>query len=516
MRSIKEILRLHFEHRLSFEKIAAVTKVSKGTIANKVKAFNESGLKWPLGPEVDDHSLQQSLYPQTQKQDNLKGLDFNYIFEELQKPHVTLQLLWEEYHKDNPQGFGRSAYYNRVKAYQDTHPDPTMRQAQKAGEKLFVDYSGDGSYYTDPVNGKQIRVELFVASWGASSMCYAEATKTQGKEDFVMSHVRAFEYFGSVPWVVVPDNLKSGVIKPSYYEPELNPLYQKMCEHYGLVCLPARVRKPGDKAVVESNVLHIQRFILGRMRNRQFFSLEGINQFIKQLLDEFNSRPMKDHQGKSRRERFEQLDKVHAREICEERFLITSIEQGVRVGFNYHVKFDDHHYSVPHEMVKKRVDIHQVGQILEIYCEGRHVCRHKKGPEKGEYTTIDSHMPPNHQAVKAAQNPSWHIFRAGEIGPATSEVTKCILNNRKHPEQAFRSCMGLISLAKKYSPKRLESSCERALYYKCSSYKAVKSILEQNLDSQNWKAPDDFEIKPEQPHENIRGAQYYSSNSEEV
>jgi len=318
------------------------------------------------------------------------------------------------------------------------------------------------------------------------------------------------EYFGCVSSALVPDNLKSGVIKPCWYEPELNPLYRKMAEHYGTVILPARVRRPQDKAVVESNVLHLQRYILGRLRNRTFFSLVEVNHALHELLEDFNNRPMKEYGGQSRSERFEQLDKPYAKPLAVERYSISKIKLNLRVGPNYHIEFERHHYSVPFQLVKEKVDVHQSGNILELYHKGEHVCRHRKQPPNYGYTTTDSHMPPNHRFIKGI-NPSWLVFKGGEVGPNTAEVIKTVLKRRQHPEQGYKSSLGILRLADKFSRDRLELSSRRALHFNSISYKSIKAILESSLDGQplNNDSTSENQFQPAR-HDNIRGEQYYA------
>jgi hypothetical protein len=318
------------------------------------------------------------------------------------------------------------------------------------------------------------------------------------------------EYYGIVPGALVPDNLKAGVIKARWYDPVLNPLYYEMAKHYKTAILPGRVGNARDKAVVESNVLHIQRFILGRLRNRTFFSLADINHTVRELLEEFNSRPMKEYGGQSRKQRFLELDRPNANVLPAKRFSINKMKEGVLVGPDYHVSFDCHHYSVPHALVKQRVTIYQTGNLLEIYHQGDHVVRYRKQPPNYRHTTLTEHMPANHQFVKGIK-PSWLIFKGGEIGSHVAEVVKSVLKSRRHPEQGYRSSLGILRLAKKYSPERLEKACKRALYFKSASYKSLKAILDKGLDSQPYgDGMSNESITPPTVHDNLRGSQYYA------
>jgi transposase len=424
MRRIKEVLRLHFDAGLSNEKISGSLKISKGTVFNTIEKFKNCEFKWPLKEGVSESKLEELLYPEkkpaTQEPTKVKP-DYHIISKEILKPHVTLQILFEEFKEQCPDGIGRSAFYYDFKRYMSKH-DLKMPMNYKGGDKLLIDYSGDGLSYLDKETGELIQTQMFVASWGASSYTYMEHTHTQKQEEWVSSHVRMQDYFGCVPHAYVPDNLKSGVIKPSLYEPKLNPLYLEMAKHYNAAILPARVKKPRDKGVVESNVLHLQHFILGRFRNRVFFSLQEINHETKQLLEDFNNRPMKDYGGQSRKQRFLELDKPFTKLLPEEKFSINKIKEGIRVGPNYHVEFDSHHYSVPYTLVSERVSIYQTDNLIDHH-KGEHVVRHKKQPPNYGYTTVTEHMPKNHQFVKGI-SPSWLIFKGGEIGIETANVIK--------------------------------------------------------------------------------------------
>lgn len=513
MRRIREILRYKLEYEQSHERTACALGVSKGTVANVYSRFGQSGLSWPLPVDQSDSELEEILFGHTEaeKVDTSSLPDVAYLEKELRRPHVTLQLLFEEYRSQHPEGVGRTQFYEHFSRHRSKKPD--MKVFHKGGEKLFVDYSGDGPCYIDRSTGEIIETELFVCSWGATSFSYAEARSSQKTGDFVPCHVNAFRYFGVVPHVLVPDNLKSGVIKASLYEPTLNPLYQSMAQHYGCAIIPARVRKPKDKAVVESNVLHIQRFILGRLRNRTFFSLQELNEALMELLEEFNNRPMKDYGNQNRRERFEALERPYAKALPQKPFTISRMRTGIRVAPNYHIRFEDHYYSVPHEFARRRVDVYQNGATLEIYHDNKHVCRHCVSTRKYAYTTNDKHMPPEHAYVKGWSS-RYFIFEAGKIGSATAEAVKITMSRQEHAQQGFNAALGILRMAKVYSEERLEKACERALYFKSASYGNIKSILEQCLDKQPYGENSVVETVPVVTHNNIRGAHYYIEQNE--
>jgi transposase len=509
LKKIREILQYKYSHYLSNEKIAKALGIGKGSVHNVIERFNRCGLTWPLPSEMSDSTLDDALYPQ--EATSQKPLpNMAYLEKEIRLPNVTLQLLYEEYRKEHPDGLGRTAFYEYFSRFRSSKPD--MKVIYKGGDILFIDFSGDGLEYIRKETGEIVDVELFVCSWGASSHSYAEGVESQCKEDFVHCHVHAFEYFKAVPNGLVPDNLKSAVTKNNRYDPTLNPLYRKMAEHYNTAIIPARPAKPQDKAVVESNVLHIQRYILARLRNRHFYSLREVNEAIWELLEEFNSRGMKDYGYQSRKQRFAELDQPYAKELPAKRFMVTDLQENVRVAPNYHIRYKDHYYSVPWEFVRKRVDVYQVGNIIEIYHDHTHMCRHLFSTRKYHYTTTTEHMPAEHRFVKGWSK-SYFIFEAGKVGPATAEAVKVIMEKKDHVQQGFNAALGVLRFAKVYSPKRLEDASNRALHFKCCSYPAIKSILEQKLDKQTLGTSDNME-QCSLFHDNIRGADYYQTSPE--
>lgn len=505
VRVIREILRYAFDHNLSREAIAGALQTSKGSVTNVLNRFAASGLNWPLAAEISDCALETLLYPPREKNEQAPKPDIDYIRKELGRKHVTLQLLWREYHDQYPHGMSRASFYRYWQAHRQL--DPTMAIVHKAGDKLFVDYSGDGPFYIDRRTGEKINAELFVCCQGGSGFSYAEATASQSAPDFVASHVRALAYFGGAPVALVPDNLKSGVKRSDRYEPTLGPLYAKLAEHYGCAVLPARVRKPRDKAMVENAVLSIQRYILGRLRNRVFFSLAALNEAVRVLLNQFNDEPMQSYGGISRRERFYRIDQPALRPLPDTPFKLTSLQLDLRVSQNYHILYEKHHYSVPHALIGQRVDVHQAGGILEIYYQDQHVARHKKAPPDYGYTTAAEHLHPHHEFVKG-WSPEFFLGKGSLIGAATRELMQQIIKRYKHPEQAYKTCLGVLNLAKVYPPQRLEAACARALHFQTPTYQSLKAILLQGLDRQPLAhcIPADASSFC---HENVRGARYY-------
>jgi transposase len=513
MRKIRQVLEYRLSKKISAEQTALALSLSKGSIINYVERFEQSKLPWPLPETLTDTALEEALFPPSSllTDPDLPGVplpDAGYIEKELARPHMTLQRLWEEYADQHPNGLKRTAFYDHVARHRC--PKINMKMIHKGGDKVFSDYSGDGLEYIERKTGEIIPADLFVCAWGASSYTFAEASASQKTRDFAFSHVHGLNFFGVAPFAFVLDNTKSGVKKSDRYDPVANPVYGKMAEHYHVAFLPARVRKPQDKAIAESAVLQAQRFILARLRNRQFFSLDEINVAILEELEMLNNRPMKEYGGQSRRQRFEQLDKPYAQPLPAEPFMLSAVKLDVRVGPNYHVRFDDHFYSVPYRLATHRVDIYQVGATLEIYHDNVHLCRHQVGAPNFGYTTAAAHMPPNHAFVKGWSK-EWFIAKASEVGPATAEAIAQVMNNREHVQQGFNAAMGVLRLARVYSPQRLEQACQRASYFKSATFNAIKTILERNLDKQTFLP---LPVSQNSPitHENIRGAQYYTNS----
>lgn len=505
MRSIRQILYYRLEKKIGAERTARALKVSKGTVINTTKRFDESGLPWPLPEDMSDSTLESRLYPPTPRTTDVAAQrpGIGYLEQELAKKHMTLQCLYDEYCRTAINPMSRASFY---RYYQHSRvPSPSMPVEHRGGDLVYVDYSGDGLFYTDPQSGERRDVEVFCCCWGLSNYSFADATESQKKRDFTQSHVRAFRYFGVSPHGLVPDNLKSAVRKPDPFDPQINPLYEEFARHYGVVVLPARIRKPKDKAKVENAVLHIQRFILARLRNRQFFSLAEVNQALAELLEEFNARPMKDYGHQSRRERFESLDRPHAQALPLEPFRITDVKDNVLIGKNYHVRYADHNYSMPFTLVGQRVRVRRSGMMVEIFHDGQILTRHLYSTLKFRYSTKREHMPKDHQFVKGL-TPGWIIAQAAKIGENTVNAVTAVMRRCEHVQQGFSGALGILCFAKAYSPERLEAACRRCLHFNSVSYQALKSVLAGNLDQQplSGSAASAGHGAPTLVHENLR------------
>lgn len=502
MRKIREIMRLYYEKQLSQRAIAQVCRVSHSTVKEYVSRAAAAGLSWPLPEELSEAQLYRRLYPEKRKPAAAGKAppDWQQVKQELSRKHVTLRLLWTEYREGEPNGYGYSQFCELYRQWKKALDVP-MRQDYKAGEKVFVDYTGDRLYITDPETGETLPVEIFVGVMGYSSYTYAEAQYSQSRENWIGGHVRMLQYFQGVPEVVVPDNLKAGVKDPCYYDPELNPAYQEFAEHYGLVVLPARVRKPRDKAKVEVGVQVVERWIMARLRHDTFFSLADLNRRIQVLLQELNGRPMA-HLGQSRRELFEAVDHPALNPLPQRpyEFAQTKI---ARVSIDYHVEYDKHFYSVPNRLIQEEVRIRATEHLVEIYHKSQKdpVAVHPRSHAAGRHTTSKEHMPLNHQR-RQEWNPERFVRWAEQVGPNAKTLIQTALTRRKHPEQAYRTCLGILGLAKKHSPERLDEACRQALAANVFAYGDVKDILDH-------LPPADPALTASPTHPNLRGSDYY-------
>jgi transposase len=507
MHKVREILRLHFESQFSQRQIATSLHLSPGVINKYLKLAKDNGLAWPLPEDWDEQTLKA---PASASSNGPTGVnlpfDFVGIHQELKRKGVTLQLLWEEYsaaHGD--QSCSYSKFCRHYKAWLSTQK-PSMRQTHKAGEKLFLDYCGPTVDIIDPENGEVRSAQIFVATLGASNYTFAEATWDQGLFNWIASHVRAFSFFGGVPALLVPDNLKSAINKACRFEAEVNSTYADLACYYGTAILPARPYKPKDKAKVENAVLVVERWILARLRHRTFFGLQELNAAIKELLIELNARPFKRMPG-SRKELFEALDKPALRSLPGRAYEYAQFKKA-RVHIDYHIEVDGHFYSVCYSLAKKEIDVRFTASTIECFYKGKRVASHARSYSKGSATTCKEHMPKAHQK-HLEWTPGRFLNWAIDIGPSTRDLVQHLLEKRPHPEQGYRACLGLLSLAKQYSKDRLEAACQRSLAIGAPTRRSVASILATGLDGQRLSSSQ-HEWKLPLYHENIRGSIYYA------
>jgi transposase len=504
MRKIKEILRLCWGGGLSARQAAVGCGVGRTTIKEYLDRAEKAGLSWPLPEDLDESSLEHLLFPSTIPLDTERRNmpPFDYINKELKRRRVTLQLLWHEYRESNPEGYQYSQFCLRYRHWEKTL-DVSLRQDYKAGEKVFIDYAGDTIPIHDPVTGAVTPASLFVAALGASNYSYMEAVLSRELPSWINSHVHTFEFFGVVPEIAVPDNTRTGVTHPCRYEPDLNPTYQDAMVHYGVTVIPARVKKPKDKAKVESAVLIGERWIIAALRNHTFFSIGDLNKAIREKLEDFNARPLQKLKV-SRKELFETIDKPAMKPLPERRYEYADWETP-RVNIDYHVEIDRHYYSVPYQLKGEVVTARITATTVELLFKGKRVASHGRSYLPGRHTTLSAHMPESHKRY-LEWTPSRIISWAAKSGSSTGALVKEIMERRPHPEQGFRSCLGIIRLGRRYGEERLEAACTRALVMKAYSYKSVQSILKNNLDG---KELPERAAGPSVTHENIRGNTYY-------
>ena len=503
MRRIRDVLRLSAAG-MSKRQIAASLGVSATAAGGSIRRARRAGLAWPLPDELSDEELERRLYPPppAASKNRRPQADWAAIHRELRRPGVTLQLLWEEHRAIHPDGYGYSRFCDLYRTW-EARLSPTMRQNHVAGERMFVDYAGTTLTVIDASTGEARTAQLFVAVLGASSYVYAEATWTQGLSDWIGAHTRTFAFIGGVTAMVVSDNLRSGITKACFYEPQVNRTYAEMAAHYGTAIIPARPYRPRDKAKAEVAVQVATRFIIAKLRNQQFFSLSTLNAAIAALVAQINDRVSR-HLGASRRALFEELERPALKPPPAEPYVFAEWKE-CRVGLDYHVEIEKHYYSVPHQLLREKVWARITARTVEIFHRGKRVAAHVRSSSNRKHTTVRAHMPSSHRRY-ADWTPERLRRQAGEIGRNTSALVEIILRERAHPEQGFRACVGILRLAKSYGRERLEAACARALDIGARSYSSVNSILKNNLDRRRPAMPADG---PAIAHDNIRGPTYF-------
>lgn len=505
MRKIRDVLRYRHSTDLSLEAIARALKLSKGVVSKYLKLAEQAGLAWPLPADLDDGALERRLYRQpAARASAFVEPDHATIHQELKKKGVTLTLLWEEYRQSAGEAaYQYTAFCTRYKAWAGSLRR-SMRQIHRAGEKLFADYAGPTAPIIDAESGEIRPASIFVAVLGASSYTFACATPGQTQADWLGGLARALRFIGGVPELIVPDNPRALVTLANSYEPELNRATAEFADHYGTVILPARPKKPQDKAKVEAGVQVVERWILARLRHRQFFSVAELDAAVADLLPALNDRPFKKLPG-CRRESFDKLDAPYLKPLPATPFVLAEWRRA-RVNIDYHVEFEGHYYSVPHALVRQEVELRITRSTLEILVRNRRVAIHPRNPGKGGYSTVADHMPAAHRA-HAGWSPGKLIAWGASVGPATGELVKRLLMEKRHPEQGYRACLGLMRLARSVGRERMEGACARALAIGAHRYRSVASILEKGLDRQPV-ASAQAEL-PLPSHANVRGPDYY-------
>jgi transposase len=506
MRKIKSILRLHFESKLSQHQIANSIQLSVGAVNKYIKRAIAAGIGWPLPVECEDEDkLRERLKPPATATAPTPqhGIDFANIHRELQRKSVTLQLLWEEYKPSSLKPISYNHFCVLYRGWRGAQPR-SMRQTHKAGDKVFVDYAGQTIDIIDPDTGEIRSTQIFVGILGASNYTYAEATWSQQLPDWIASHRRMLEFFGGVPALIVPDNLKSAITKACRYEPDTNPTYADFIDYYGTAVLPARPAKPKDKAKVENAVLIVERWILARLRNRTFVGLAELNQVISELIRDLNCRPFKKLPG-SRITAFEEIDKPVLRPLPAHPYKYTHFKKA-RVHIDYHVELDKHYYSIHHQFIGKEIGLRFTPECIECWYQGKQIALHVRSYKKGAHTTLPEHMPKAHRK-HMEWSPGRFLNWSAQIGKATTRFVKHLLECKPHPEQGYRSCLGLLNLSKRFGDARLEKACERAWLLGARTRRTVDSMLTHNLE--NAPVPSEAMSTPSIYHENLRGKKNY-------
>ncbi|MGA8698049.1 MAG: IS21 family transposase [Xanthobacteraceae bacterium] len=504
MRRVRELLRLHYGAQASARAIARELGVGRSTVQEYLARAAAAGLSWPLPDELTDAVLEERLFaaggPKPGSRRRVEP-DWAALVREMKRPSVTLWILWEEYGAAHPGGYSYSRFCELYRAF-ERRLSPTMRQHHVAGDKVFVDYSGKTIAIVDKLTGKIHPAQIFVGVLGASNYTYSEASWTQTLPDWIGAHVRMFGFFQGSPRLLVPDNLKAGVHKPSFYDPEVNRTYGRMAAHYEVGILPARPRRPRDKAKVEAGVRFAQSYILGRLRHLTFFSLAECNAAIQEAVRQMNERPMR-RLGISRRELFEAIERPLLRRLPAAEYVYVEWRLA-RVGLDYHVEIESFFYSVPHSLIRQQVDVCISARTIEVFHRGERVAAHPRRYAGKRHGTDPEHMPSAHRRY-AEWTPERFERWGRSIGPNTEGLIIAILANRPHPEQGFRTCLGVMRLLRGIDAPRAERVAARAVEIGALNYKSIASILAHNLDHRPTASAADTVMM----HANIRGPRYF-------
>jgi transposase len=505
MRKIRDVLRLTHALRMSRRLVGEATGIGKTAVCEYVRRAAVAGLSWPIPDEIDDAELERRLFPPADTVSCAARTepDWSHIHAELKRRGVTLALLWQEHRAEHAQGYAYSWFCERYSDWRKCI-SPTMRQTHVAGEKLFVDWAGDTIPVFDPATGQERGAHIFVAALGASNYTYAEARWTETLPDWIGAHVNALAAIGGVPKALVPDNLKAGITKPSRYEPGVNRTYQDLADHYGCVVLPTRVMKPRDKAKVEVAVQIVERFVLAKLRNRRLFSLAELNAAIRECVAELNAKVMR-RIGMNRNELLETLDRPALKGLPDTAYGYAEWKRA-RVAPDYHIEIAGHYYSVPSKLIREIVEARITSATVEIFHKSERVASHAFSAVRNRHTTTTEHMPSAHRRY-AEWTPAKMMIEAAKVGPATVVLFEAIMKAKPHPEQGFRSCLGIVGLARSYGVTRLEAASRRGNDIGATSYGSIASILKHGLDKAFATEP-----TPDAPpirHGNLRGSGYF-------
>lgn len=505
VRKIKETLRLRHACKLSQREVAGAVRVAPSTVSDYLKRAKTAGLSWPLPEGLDDDALERLLFVQPGRPagGGIPMPDWREVRKELSEKGVTRQLLWNEYIGENADGYSYSRFCELYREW-SKQLKPTMRFDHKAGKRAYIDFPGLTMHYIDPETREAKTASVFVAVLAASDYTYCEAVRGEDLVSWIAGHERAFHDWQGVPEIVVPDNLKSGVTSPCRYEPDVNPTYHEFAVHYGVAVIPTRVRMPRDKAKAEVGVQVVERWVMAPLRHELFVGLAALNGAIRERREALNDRTMK-HLGKSRRQLFEEIDRPALKPLPAKPFEMGTW-QTLLVAIDYHIRFDWHYYSVPHEYIHQEVDVRATLRTVEVFHKSLRVASHLRSKVRGGHTTLPEHMPESHRKY-LEWTPEHALKCAQDIGPLTTQLVDGMMIAAVCPEQGLRSSQGILSLARRYPHERLEAAAHRALHYGLLSYKGVRNILESGLDS----VPIEEEPSPAPApvHDNVRGAEYY-------
>ncbi len=500
IRMIKDILRLKYQGGLSHERIARSLSISKGVVAKYLGLAGAAGLDWTAITSLDEAGLERRLLGRDAVDDRLVEPDFAQVHIELRRKGVTLMLLWTEYRAENA-GRRTWAYTQFCEHYNRFAKSlkRSMRQHRRAGEKLFIDYAGPTLALADGS-----RAQIFVAAMGASSYTFACATVDQSMRSWLGALARALAFYGGVPQLIVPDNPRSLVSEACRYEPKLNATVRDFARHYSVSFLPARPYSPKDKATAESAVQVVTRWILARLRHTVLADVNAADTAIAALLGSLNERRFQKIDG-SRASLFAALDAPALSALPPQRWQWASFKT-VRAHIDYHVEVDSHRYSVPHSLVGLELEARLTDALVEVLHRGQRVACHARSRRRGGFTTLDEHIPAAHRAHKL-WTPERLIHWGGQIGPSTGIFVTQLLQRFRHPEHGYRSCLGLLGLAKRYGPVRLEAACTLAIGLGASYYRQVRDILNNGGDLIEPVTAEPEWVAPE--HDNLRGASYF-------
>jgi len=501
VRKIREVLRLRAEG-YSEREIAQSVSCARSSVQICLWRAEQAGVSWPLPAEQDDAALEARLYPRRPPGVAVHPApDFEWIERELKRKHVTRRQLWREYLAQHPEGLKYTAFCVKFRQWRRSH-GVTMSLTHAPGDRLFVDYAGDPAFFTDPTTGTVQKAWLFVAVWPYSARLYAEATRTQTSPDWLGAHVRALEAFNAAPRALVPDNCTTAVKKARRYDPEFNRSYVEFAEHYSLAVLPARVRRPRDKAAVENGVLVAERRLLGALRDRQFFSLAELNTAISQIVTEINTEPFQKREG-SRHSVFESEERPAAQALPGRRYEYAEWKIGARVHPDHHIEVGRAYYSVHYGLVGQRVDVRLSAHTVEIFLRGANIATHPRATRRYQRLTIEAHRPPEHRAYLALGIDTL-LARAARVGAATREILERQLRHKRHPGEVIREALGILRLAQDFSPERLEQTASLALEHGLYGYRAVHELIQRPTRPSHEQARSRLGVHP-----NVRGADYF-------